>query len=117
MPDKIDYSVWSILIGWVFTLFGGGVALGKHQQKIAQHDKLLLNIDKLMTEEKCEKFHLQRQETTNVILKGIQSSLKNVETNISELANGLHKTEITSAELVTNMKNLSDRLDRCHFDK
>jgi hypothetical protein len=71
---------WTLAISICGGVFIGGVAWGKHEAKLKDHDKVLLRIpvDKIMTEDRCRQYHQDRQETTDLKLEQIKASIDEI---------------------------------------
>ena len=111
MEAHVDLKFIILIVGFVVTItatiIGVGIAWGKHQRQLEEHQKAIDNCDQgnLMTIEKCKTFHDQTQEVTNVKLEGIQTTL-------DDMKKDRNKVDVTLGSLAVKLEVLMDRFER-----
>jgi len=100
-------EMWEVLSGAIIVLLAAGIAWGKHQQKIEEHQKVIDNchLETLMTEEKCKRFHEISRDSTENQLKGIFDMQK-------EMRDNLARYQIQLSAAVGRIENLAGRIER-----
>lgn len=111
MPDN-SIGLWTALIGtltgWAATLVGGGICVGKHQQRLKQHGEFLsklsemLDKDLLMTKQDCVSF---------------KETLKELKQTVEKLSDSTVSSQIAYATLSTKIDNLTGRIDKAEVGK
>lgn len=98
-------EMWEGVSGAIILLLGAGVAWGKHQQKIEEHQKIIdkCHLENLMTEEKCDKLHQARQATTDSQLKSLLDMQK-------EMRDNMVQYQIQLSAAVGRVENLAGRV-------
>jgi len=98
----VDPKIWDIIIGCCSVLIVGSIAWGRQQGTIKSHTSDLEKCKDAdyMTREKCETFHATVQETNNVILKQMQSSLDKIESKIECEAEKSQKYQLQLAAML-----------------
>jgi len=105
MSDFI--GVWEAVLGIVGILMVTGIAWGKHQQKIEEHQRVIDNchLETLMTEEKCKRFHEISKDSTENQLKGIFGMQKEMRDNQAQF-------QLQLSTAVARIENLAGRMER-----
>jgi len=100
-------EMWEVLSGAVIVLLAAGIAWGKHQQKIEEHQRVIDNchLETLMTEEKCRHLHDSRQTTTDSQLKSIFDMQKEMRDNQAQF-------QLQLSTAVARIENLAGRMER-----
>lgn len=111
MPDSQNITFWGEVLGYAALIFGGGAWLGKHESKLKHHDEVIkeCHIEKIMTEEKCEKFYDRGQEATKVQLDNIKEKLSEMNVNQKELASAFQDFQLQFSSVLGQLTTAAVR--------
>jgi hypothetical protein len=84
---NFEPQIIGIGISLVAACFAGGMAWGKHETRIKTLERLGDKCDfgELMTVERCRQYHADRQEATDVQLREIKATLKEIKSEKQDL--------------------------------
>ena len=105
MADDTDLRLWGTIIGWLFFVFTGGIAWGKHQTRLDTHQKAIDNWGDVVTEEKCRGYHKTYQQGTLV-------QFENIEKLLCELKMDRKATDVRLGEMASKLDVMADRWER-----
>lgn len=110
MPTTVSF--WVAISGWVSTLLGGALFIGRLQQKLTSLQELAdkCHMDEIMTEDKCKEKFNSRQETSTVILTNIQKSIDCMNISIQQLTDSQHKRQVDFAQMTAQMGFLAEKV-------
>lgn len=107
MESHVDLKFILQLAGFAVIIVGAGIAWGKHQRQLQEHQKAVDKCDKtdVMTAQRCEAFHERSQEVTGVQLNAIQDTL-------TDMKKERNKVNSTLGGIAVKLEVLMDRWER-----
>jgi len=99
-------ETWEAISGAIIVLLGAGIAWGKHQQKLDEHQKVIdkCDLSKIMTEDKCKTMYENNRNSTESQLKSIMDMQREMRDNLAH-----YQLQLSSA--IGRIENLAGRME------